>query len=305
MGPGCTSRGHDARDLRSEDPNLASLCMGGRAMDEAARCTHGIDCGQGSHDGAEGHSMSVTCPRWGQVGVAAVHPTTPIGHPGKSHPGGSKGSSGIANGRGPGCASRPPDSRDSNPGWPHHTKGVERLRPLQAAMGPWGASRGPGTRYLHSGGANLGWPCTRTWVGVQRARQTRPRNGANSGQGSTAHGLCDVVKGDRTSAVSPRLGLGRAPQRPPYHPDVASRQVPPWGFQRTVWHCKWAGVGMRISGGWRSGLAQRGPESWAALSLRTLEGDAAAADRRTHGSKVGRVEWRRAGAMGRSGVARP
>ncbi|EHA8591741.1 hypothetical protein COCNU_scaffold144910G000010 [Cocos nucifera] len=59
----------------------------------------------------------------------------------------------------------------------------------------------------------------------------------------------------------------------PYHPDGASRQVPPRGFQRTERHCKWAGDGTRVQWAWRPGLPRRGPESLAAMPLRTLGRD--------------------------------
>ncbi|EHA8591412.1 hypothetical protein COCNU_scaffold051126G000020 [Cocos nucifera] len=100
LGPGRASLGHGARDLRRGDPNLGTLCTIGRAADEAARRAHGTGRGQGSHDGAEGRSKSAVRPGWGQVGAAEVHPTTRPGHPGASHPGGSEGPSGVANGGG-------------------------------------------------------------------------------------------------------------------------------------------------------------------------------------------------------------
>ncbi|EHA8588709.1 hypothetical protein COCNU_scaffold006362G000100 [Cocos nucifera] len=70
---------------------------------------------QGWRIAEERRGMSAGRP-WAELGRATeATPTIPTGHPGKSHPGGSKGPSGIANGREPGCTShghsRPVGSR--------------------------------------------------------------------------------------------------------------------------------------------------------------------------------------------------
>ncbi|EHA8588703.1 hypothetical protein COCNU_scaffold006362G000040 [Cocos nucifera] len=257
-GVGGASRGwHARRETRPAAPDR-SAWAGRRGANtpraHPAGAAHGTGRGQGSRDGAEGRSKSAVRPGWGQVGATEVHPTTRPGHPGASHPGGSEGPSGVANdGGGSGRASQPPDSWDSNLGRPHRMEGAERLRPMQAATGPRGASRGPDARYLRSGAPNLDRP----WTSAR----------------------------------------ARAAEAPPHHPIVASRKVPPRGFQWAERHCKRSGAGTCVPRGGRSGLAQEGPESRAAPPLSTPGGDADEADQRTNGPKAGRVERRRAGAM--------
>ncbi|EHA8590493.1 hypothetical protein COCNU_scaffold019478G000010 [Cocos nucifera] len=163
---------------------------------------------------------------------AAATPTTPGGHPGKSHPGGSEEPSGIANGRGTGCA-----------------------------------SCGHRARGLRSGDTSPGPPCHCAWVGGLRARKMGHAR-AGRGHGSAKHGRRSGKEGEQNVGSAPEGGPGPCVRGAPYHPGGASGQAPPRGFRRTERHCKWAGDGIHVRWAWRSGLARREPKSLAAPPLR-------------------------------------
>ncbi|EHA8591411.1 hypothetical protein COCNU_scaffold051126G000010 [Cocos nucifera] len=108
------------------------------------------DRGQGSS--AQGrriveawHRTSVGHPREELDRATDSTPTTPTGHPSKSHPGGSKGPSGIANGRVSGCASHGHGDRDLCSGVPNPLSDRPR-----AAVAP------PNTPTGHPGNPNPG-----------------------------------------------------------------------------------------------------------------------------------------------------
>ncbi|EHA8591543.1 hypothetical protein COCNU_scaffold071467G000010 [Cocos nucifera] len=183
------------------------------------RATLQIGGGAGcAHDRSAPEGGPRTCDRG-----APYHPG---GRPGKPHPGGSKGSSGIANGREPGCASRGHGDWDLRSGVPN---------PLAAR--PRAAVSPPNTPTGHPGNPNP-------------EGSKGPRDVANWGGGGLR--------------ARPQRARGRASdvrQRRPLPPRGASRQAPPRGFQRIERHCKRAGAGMRVPWAWRLGPAQRGPES--------------------------------------------
>ncbi|EHA8588706.1 hypothetical protein COCNU_scaffold006362G000070 [Cocos nucifera] len=171
-------------------------------------------------------------------------PTTPTGHPGKSNPGGSKGPSGIANGRVPGCASHGHGDRDLCSGVPNPMPDRPRaaVAPPNTPTGHpdnpnpggskgwsgiangWGtgcASHGHGARDLHGGDPNP-WPplrCARPgmadrpthgptegWEDRRRADALR-RSGAERPQG--ARGRSSVVRQRRP--LPPRWGIPASP----------------------------------------------------------------------------------------------
>ncbi|EHA8588701.1 hypothetical protein COCNU_scaffold006362G000020 [Cocos nucifera] len=129
-----------------------------------------------------------------------VTPTTLTGHPGKSHPGGSKVPSGIANGRVPGCASRghgdrdlcsgvlnplpdrpraavaPPNTPTGRPGNPN-PGGSKGPSGIANGRGTGCASHGHGARDLHGGDLNPWPPCRCTRPGVA----DRPTHGPTEG----------------------------------------------------------------------------------------------------------------------------
>ncbi|EHA8590331.1 hypothetical protein COCNU_scaffold017140G000030 [Cocos nucifera] len=175
-------------------------------------------------------STSVGSPREGKGCAAAVTPTTLGGHPDKSHPRGFEGPSGIANGRGMGCASRG-----------HRARGLR-----SGDMSP-----GPPCRYARAGGPRAGK--------MGHARASR-------GHESAKHGRRGGKEWEQNVGSAPEGGPGPCVRGAPYYPGGAFGQAPPRGFR----HCKWALDGIRASWAWRSGLAWRGPESLAAPQLRTL-----------------------------------
>ncbi|EHA8588704.1 hypothetical protein COCNU_scaffold006362G000050 [Cocos nucifera] len=160
-------------------------------------------------------------------------PYHPGRHPGKSHPGGSEGPSGIANGRGTGRA-----------------------------------SRGHRARGLRSGDTSPGPPCRCARAGGPRAGKTGHAR-AGRGHRSAKHGRRGGKEGEQNVGSVPEGGPGACVRGAPYHPDGGSGQAPPRGFQRTERHCKWAGDGIRVRWAWRPGLARRGPESLANRTART------------------------------------
>ena len=87
---------------------------------------------------------------------------------------------------------------------------------------------------------------------------------------------------------APEVGPRPCDRGSPYHPGGASRQAPPRGFQRTERHCKRAGGGIRVPCAMGSGPALRGPESRAALPLRTGGRTAGRKARRTQGRQRAR-----------------
>ncbi|EHA8587485.1 hypothetical protein COCNU_scaffold002401G000020 [Cocos nucifera] len=123
---GCASRGHRTWGLRSGDPNLGPPCRCARAGGpRAGKMGHArADRGHGSakhgrRDGAEGSRTSAARPKASPSRAVEVRPTTPVGHLGKPHPGGSEGPSSIANGSRPGCAPHGHGARDLHGGGPN------------------------------------------------------------------------------------------------------------------------------------------------------------------------------------------
>ncbi|EHA8588702.1 hypothetical protein COCNU_scaffold006362G000030 [Cocos nucifera] len=141
---------------------------------------------------------SVPHSRAGLGPATEAPPTTPGGHPGKPHPGGSNGPSGIANGRVPGCASRGHGAPDLCSGVPNPPP----TRPCAAVAGKPhpGGSKGPSgianglvagcasrvqwARDLRCGDPNLGPPYRYAQAGRPRAGHPGARR-AGSGHGST------------------------------------------------------------------------------------------------------------------------
>ncbi|EHA8590329.1 hypothetical protein COCNU_scaffold017140G000010 [Cocos nucifera] len=279
--PGCASRGHGDRDLRSGVLNPLPAC-----------------------------SCAVVAP-----------PNTPMGHPGNPNPEGSKGPSDVANwGGAPGCThicSAPEGGpRPCDRGAPYHPGGASLQAPprgfqrterhckravggmrIPCAMGSGPALRGPeswAALPLRMGGRTTSRAARRT-QGRQRARKHRARppcwdeGEQHARVRASAMRQRPTLPSRRGIPISPTPGVPKdraalqtggwrdarqvcsAPAHgpglrgggTPYHPDGASRIAPPWGFQSTERHCKWAGDGMRVPWAWRSGLVRRGPESLA------------------------------------------
>ncbi|EHA8591594.1 hypothetical protein COCNU_scaffold087090G000010 [Cocos nucifera] len=125
---------------------------------------------QGQCIAEERHGTSAGRPSVELGHATEATPTTTTGHPGKSHPGGAKGPSGIANGREPGCASRhrraglgrttavAPTTPDGHPG-KSHPRGSMGTSGIADGRVPRCASRGQGSWDPRSGDPNLGPPC--------------------------------------------------------------------------------------------------------------------------------------------------
>ncbi|EHA8587512.1 hypothetical protein COCNU_scaffold002499G000040 [Cocos nucifera] len=309
--PGCTSHGQGARDLCSGDPNPGPPCRcalaGGPRAGQPG--THRADSGHGStaHDhraGMEGSSTPECWPRpcWdahpmgkalgtftagaripGQAAAFIPYRCVHSQMPYRVHI--HRAPTGVL-----GCAAvAPPTTPEGHPGKSHPGGS---MGPSSIANGRVSgcASRGQGSQDLHSGDPNLGPPDAR--MGRQRARKHRarpPRWG----------------RGEQHVHSAPEGWPRSCDRGAPYHPDGASRQVPPQGFQRIERHCKRAGVGMRISWAWRSGPMQQGPKSSTAPPLRMGGPIGGMAAWRMHGLAAGREAPRTATAtMGRSGAAR-
>ncbi|EHA8590243.1 hypothetical protein COCNU_scaffold016389G000010 [Cocos nucifera] len=150
-------------------------------------------------------------PAGGPGRAAAAAPTTPEGHPDKSHPGGSMGSSDIADGRVLGCASRGQSSQDPRSGDPN-------LGPPGAGMGrQWARKR----RARCRGDPNP-WPtrrCARPGAADRRThgptegREARCKAGALQRSGAehpqVAHGRNSIVRQRRP--LPPRRGIPASP----------------------------------------------------------------------------------------------
>ncbi|EHA8586935.1 hypothetical protein COCNU_scaffold001181G000050 [Cocos nucifera] len=135
-----------------------------------------------------GGGMRVRCAARPHVGLgraATVPPTTPTGHPGKSHPGGSKGSSGIANGWEPRCASHGHGDWDlrsevPNPLWAHpHAAVAPPNTPTGHPGNPNpGGSKGPSDVANWWGGQAVRTSAEqRGWASAVRQRRPLPPRG--------------------------------------------------------------------------------------------------------------------------------
>ncbi|EHA8588574.1 hypothetical protein COCNU_scaffold005847G000010 [Cocos nucifera] len=137
--------------------------------------------------------------------------------------------------------------------------------------GRWGVKRmarmvgntSRGTRPQRMGGPEGG-------EHAARAPDRRPRSGTCGG-GRDAHplGRHDGVGAARPQEARGRAWVAAAGRGDPHHPGGASQQVPPRGLRRTERHCKRAGDGTSVPWAPRTGIAQGGHESRAALPLRT------------------------------------